>query len=32
MILIGVSFQFGKGRVYNEATRRVDNADRDSGL
>ncbi len=32
MLLVSVGFQFGKGRVYEERGRAIDNADTDSGL
>lgn len=32
MLLVSVGYQFGKGRVYEERARAIDNADTDSGL
>ena len=32
MILVSVGYQFGKGRLYQERARKIDNADTDSGL
>jgi len=30
--MLGVSYNFGRGRVYNEAERHISNRDEDSGL
>lgn len=31
-VMLGVSYNFGRGRVYNEAERHISNRDEDSGL
>jgi len=31
-IMLGISYQFGRGRVYNEPAKRIENMDEDSGL